>query len=302
MTHIPPFTPIEVDRMWPAIMGVAFPTLEILNGVARAIGTNIYEGLEPTPLDIEAIRDHCTGMTTFEEMVAATREQYGTKGWPRKTGAAQKDERWDSEYTEADTGVFYNLLNEAKWETLAALEYRAVAKGTYDLLRELPEVKSTKDVQGIHKRLFGRVYPWAGKLRTVNMRKGDSTFLYVELFPTGARWLDGQIASFREKDGTNAENMAKDLAYILDSLNHFHPFREGNGRTQRLAVELLAARKGYDLDLNPPDDTRTHEAYMSGTIGGNAVLLTELILGCLTPRVASAPKKNHPQRKGGRPK
>jgi len=45
MTHTPPFTPIEVDRQGLTIMGVALPNKEILNGVAKALGANMYRGV-----------------------------------------------------------------------------------------------------------------------------------------------------------------------------------------------------------------------------------------------------------------
>jgi len=71
--------------------------------------------------------------------------------------------------------------------------------------------------------------------------------------------------------------IAASLAKILDDLNHFHPFREGNGRTQRLAIELLAREKGYDLNLNPPDNQNMYTIYMRGSIEENRELFAELI-------------------------
>jgi cell filamentation protein len=67
------------------------------------------------------------------------------------------------------------------------------------------------------------------------------------------------------------------LAEILDNINYLHPFREGNGRTQREFLRLLALEKGLKLNLNPPDNKSVYERYMKGTIESDVNILTELI-------------------------
>jgi cell filamentation protein len=79
------------------------------------------------------------------------------------------------------------------------------------------------------------------------------------------------------KKGKNLE-LAQKLAEILDNVNFLHPFREGNGRTQREFIRLLALEKGLKLNLNPPDNKNIYERYMKGTIESNVNILTELIL------------------------
>ena len=67
------------------------------------------------------------------------------------------------------------------------------------------------------------------------------------------------------------------MAEILDKINYLHPFREGNGRTQREFLRLLALEKGLTLNLNPPDNKSVYERYMKGTIESDVKTLTELI-------------------------
>ena len=43
------YKPIEIDRQNLTIMGVRFPDLDTLNSAANAIGSNMFEGFEPTP-------------------------------------------------------------------------------------------------------------------------------------------------------------------------------------------------------------------------------------------------------------
>lgn len=61
-------------------------------------------------------------------------------------------------------------------------------------------------------------------------------------------------------------------------MNYLHPFREGNGRTQREFLRLLALEKGLKLNLNPPDNKSVYERYMKGTIESDVETLTKLIL------------------------
>jgi len=68
------------------------------------------------------------------------------------------------------------------------------------------------------------------------------------------------------------------MAALLDNINYLHPFREGNGRTQREFIRVLALEKGYTLNLNPPDNLDVYERYMSGTIEVDVKKLAELIL------------------------
>jgi len=67
------------------------------------------------------------------------------------------------------------------------------------------------------------------------------------------------------------------LAEILDNVNYLHPFREGNGRTQREFLRLIALEKKLILNLNPPDNISVYQKYMKGTIESDLATLTELI-------------------------
>jgi cell filamentation protein len=75
--------------------------------------------------------------------------------------------------------------------------------------------------------------------------------------------------------------LAAKLAEILDTVNYLHPFREGNGRTQREFIRVLALEKGYALNLNPPDNQEVYSRYMTGTIESDTEKLTTLIFELL---------------------
>jgi putative transcriptional regulator len=66
---------IDVDRKELTLMGVAFPDLDTLNSVANAIGSNMYEGFEPTANRIALIRDYVTDKITFLQFVGAAKKE-----------------------------------------------------------------------------------------------------------------------------------------------------------------------------------------------------------------------------------
>ena len=69
------FNPIEIDRSNLTIMGVKFSDLKSLESTANALGSNMFEGYEPTPKGIEIIRDYVKGKITLPELVAFAKEK-----------------------------------------------------------------------------------------------------------------------------------------------------------------------------------------------------------------------------------
>ena len=82
---------------------------------------------------------------------------------------------------------------------------------------------------------------------------------------------------YKRLDKKDKRKLADSLAEILDNVNYLHPFREGNGRTQREFIRSLALEKGWKLNLNPPDDLDIYNEYMQGTINSNVEILSKLI-------------------------
>jgi len=69
------YKPIEIDRQNLTVMGVRFPDLDTLNSAANAIGSNMFEGFEPTPKSIELIRDYLSDKITLGKLVQLTKEK-----------------------------------------------------------------------------------------------------------------------------------------------------------------------------------------------------------------------------------
>ena len=66
---------IDLDRKNLTLMGVKFSDIETLESIANAIGTNMFEGFEPTPKSISLIRDYVIGQITFAEFIRLAKEK-----------------------------------------------------------------------------------------------------------------------------------------------------------------------------------------------------------------------------------
>jgi putative transcriptional regulator len=66
---------IEIDRENLTIMGVQFPDLDLLNSAANAIGSNMFEGFEPTTRSIEIIRDYLSEKITLGQLIKLSKDK-----------------------------------------------------------------------------------------------------------------------------------------------------------------------------------------------------------------------------------
>lgn len=66
---------IEIDRKKMTIMGVPFPDIKTLESTANALGSNMFEGFEPTPKGIILIRDYVSGKVTFQEFIEYAKDK-----------------------------------------------------------------------------------------------------------------------------------------------------------------------------------------------------------------------------------
>jgi hypothetical protein len=60
---------IDIDRINLTMLGVKFPTLAALESAANAIGSNMFEGFEPSSKTIEIIRDYISGEISLNELI-----------------------------------------------------------------------------------------------------------------------------------------------------------------------------------------------------------------------------------------
>ena len=183
----------------------------------------------------------------------------------------------DYTYTDPKTGLLRNIQNITDTDVLLFVESAAVTKRLQELYENPIKIKEIESLFEIHKQLFQDIYAWAGKKRIVEISKDRKQFFPTTHFDNAYRYVETLITEFKKIPKNNKKHLAEKLAEILDNVNYLHPFREGNGRTQREFVRMLALEKGLTLNLNPPDNKSVYERYMKGTIESEVAILTELI-------------------------
>jgi cell filamentation protein len=183
----------------------------------------------------------------------------------------------DFTYTDPISGLLRNKQDITDPEVLLFVESGAVTKRLQELYENPIKIKGIDSLFEIHKHLFQDIYTWAGKKRHVEISKDGKQFFPTTHFDNAYKYIDQLIAEFKKTPQGNINNLVEKLAEILDNVNYLHPFREGNGRTQREFLRLLASEKKLILNLNPPDNKSVYERYMKGTIESDMTTLTELI-------------------------
>ena len=161
------------------------------------------------------------------------------------------DYEWDKEYCYPNSYVLKNKLNIQNQDELSnaereitslkiAVAKKQMIKGKFDL----------SHLQKIHKFVFEDIYTWAGQLRHVNISKGNS-FCLSEHIIKNANNIFSELRNDNFLIGVSSdEYVYQRLAYYLGEINVIHPFREGNGRTQRIFIEYLAGVAGYGIDFS----------------------------------------------------
>lgn len=180
-------------------------------------------------------------------------------------------------YIDPKTGILRNLQSITEADVLLFVESSAVTKRLQELFDKPVKITGIISLLAIHKHLFQDMYVWAGEIRRVEISKDGKQFFPINHFESAFRYIDSLIVELRDIPKDNTRHIAQKLAEILDNINYLHPFREGNGRTQREFLRLLALDKGLILNINPADNQRVYERYMKGTTESDVSVLADLI-------------------------
>ena len=151
--------------------------------------------------------------------------------------------------------ILPNLLNSNSLREIQEAEFEGFLYAELLLTTQLTE-KTKFDVdyiKNIHFLALKDVYAFAGNFRTVNISKQGF------MFPA-ARFLDQSMQEFQTEILNKLLNeyvkldsvlFIEDLARVHAELLYFHPFREGNGRTARVLLNLMLRKNGWEpLDFS----------------------------------------------------
>ena len=164
-------------------------------------------------------------------------------------------------YCYPSSNVLKNKLNIRDNKLLKTAEEEITLIKQMELLKNPIKGNFSKaHLMNIHKFIFEDIYPFAGKIRREQISKADTMFYPPDLID---RELDKVFAKIKEKNmlkETDEEKVFDNLAYVMGELNIIHPFREGNGRSIREFIRLMAKRMGYDLNWGNVDKEELLEA------------------------------------------
>lgn len=156
----------------------------------------------------------------------------------------------DSLYTDPATGVFRNRLGLTDRDALEDAERRFSFARRLELYeRPAAATFDFAHLRAIHRHLFQDLYDWAGEVRTVNITKGSSTFHQASVIDMAVGYTFEKLHNgpLLTDPSMSEDEFAAQAGELLADLNYIHPFREGNGRTQRVFLDDVAARSGREL-------------------------------------------------------
>lgn len=164
----------------------------------------------------------------------------GTKVLVNKLGLHDFDELWDAE--RAITGVAAAELEESP------------IFGNFDLAH----------LQAIHRALFSEIYEWAGNIREKGfISKGNSLFCAAEFIVPYSDDLFKKLKDENYLRDLKRDEFIERMAFYISEINALHPFREGNGRTQRIFANQLARQAGWNLNFTAIEPERLCDAYIA---------------------------------------
>ncbi|CAB1249303.1 Fic/DOC family protein [Clostridium sp. MT-14] len=169
-------------------------------------------------------------------------------------------------YYYKDVDVLKNKFNIKDADKLEKMERILSSQRLSELA--INPIKGNFDIEHlceIHKYIFQDIYEWAGQLRNEDIFKGGE-FAPSYLLRDA---LENEIFKPLKKDdylkNMSRRNTSDKIAFYMSQLNFAHPFREGNGRTQREFVRNLAFSNGYILEWDGAEPEELLEATIEAT-------------------------------------
>ena len=137
----------------------------------------------------------------------------------------------------------------------------------------------------LHRFLFSELYDWAGELRQINLSKKGTVFYPARELAHLGELRFRRLAADGFLCGLPRGRFTDALTELYHDLNMLRPFREGNGRTERLFLRLLARNAGYTLDFTGCDrDLLIFAAIRAAN--GDLVLLHNALAALIQPNAS----------------
>ena len=166
-------------------------------------------------------------------------------------------------YCYKDTNILINRFGIKEEATLDEAEREITTVALNAIMFSLPPY-DLEYFRKIHFTLFSDIYEWAGEIRTIDISKQETRFCTYTRIEAEA---DKIFNSLKNKDfyaNDTFEALVSNIAELYADLNVIHPFRDGNGRTQRILFEHIALNCEYVVDWS----VATTDEWMLANIHG----------------------------------
>ena len=167
-----------------------------------------------------------------------------------------------------------NITNQVELNKQEELISKKKAQKLFDSGKiDTIKVGTFAGLKQIHKYLFGDIYEFAGKMRDVNISKGNFRFAPVMYLPQSLKQIDKMPQS-------NFDEIVE--KYV--EMNIAHPFREGNGRATRIWLDLILKKELKKVvDWNKVDKNDYLSAMERSPV--KDIEIKHLLKGALTSKI-----------------
>lgn len=121
---------------------------------------------------------------------------------------------------------------------------------------EQTPIKGNFDIfhyKNIHRFLFEDLYEWAGQFRTINLSKKGTNFADYKNIEKYCEMCFSGLSRMNFLNNLAFDKFIDEIVELYCTLNLIHPFREGNGRTQRIFIAQLIRFNGYEINFSDID-------------------------------------------------
>lgn len=180
----------------------------------------------------------------------------------------------DDIYCYPNSSVLKNKLEIQEQDQLDAFEADITLARIVSIENESIEGNFDFDhLKRIHYEIFQDIYDWAGEVRRVDILREDSRFANVRMIDSAASKLFEELRKEDLFKIKKQDEVAERLAHYLSEINVLHPFRDGNGRVQRVFISKLALAAGYRLDYSDLNQAEMYEAMEKAFFGEESDLV-----------------------------
>ena len=152
------------------------------------------------------------------------------------------------------TTCLINKFNIRDTAVLAQVEADITFAKAVELEKSPMEGEFSKEYyQAIHRFLFEDLYDWAGTFRTIDFSKKGTQFTDCTKLDDLFDKLFMRLKGMNYLKGIPFDKFIDEIVDVYCSLNMLHPFREGNGRTQRAFIAELIRYNGYTINFSKMD-------------------------------------------------